>query len=96
MKSAYVERLNSFSAPRVHSIEEQEKREIWKEAVMQRITIWNDNNNGKKPCRFCDAVVINGQILLEIKYGRNNFQQMSCEEIQKQIREGIKEESKHK
>ncbi len=59
---------------------------------MQRIPIWNNSNGQKNPSRFCDAVEINGQILLEIKYGRNNYQRMPCEEIQKQIREGIKEE----
>ena len=59
---------------------------------MQRIPIWNNSDGQKSPSRFCDAVEINGKILLEIKYGRNNFQLMPYEEIQKQIREGIKEE----
>lgn len=59
---------------------------------MQRITIWNDHDGQKSPSRFCDAVEVNGQIFLEIKYSRNNFQQMPYEEIQKQIRKGIKEE----
>ncbi len=59
---------------------------------MKRIPIWNNSDGQKSPSRFCDAVEINGKILLEIKYGRNNFQQMPYEEIQKQIREGIKEE----
>ncbi len=63
---------------------------------MQRITIWNDQDGQKSPSRFCDAVVIDGKINLEIKYGRNNFQQMPCEEIQKQIQEGIKEEKEVK
>ena len=59
---------------------------------MFRIPIWNNSEGHKSPSRFCDAVVKDGKILLEIKYGRNNYQQMPCEEIQKQIREGIKEE----
>lgn len=75
-------------------IEKQENRKMSKEAVMQRITIWNNCDGQKSPSRFCDAVVKDGKILLEIKYGRNNFQQMPCEEIQKQIQEGIKEEEK--
>ena len=91
MKSAMLNDI-VFSVLRIHLIEKQEKRETWKEAVMQRITIWNDHDGQKSPSRFCDAVVIDGKINLEIKYGRNNFQQMPCEEIQKQIREGIKEE----
>ena len=62
---------------------------------MKRIAIWNSSNGQRSPSRFCDAVEINGKILLEIKYGRNNYQQMSYEEIQKQIQEGIKGE-KHK
>ena len=61
---------------------------------MKRIPIWNNNDGQKSPSRFCDAVVIDDKILLEIKYGRNNYQQMPCEEIQKQIQEGIKEEKK--
>ena len=59
---------------------------------MKRIPIWNKTDGLRSPSRFCDAVEINGKILLEIKYGRNNYQQMSYEEIQKQIREGIKED----
>ena len=62
---------------------------------MKRIPIWNNGNGQRSPSRFCDAVEVNGKILLEIKYGRNNFQQMPYEEIQKQIRAGmIKEEKK--
>ena len=62
---------------------------------MKRIPIWNNGNGQRSPSRFCDAVEVNGKILLEIKYGRNNFQQMPYEEIQKQIRDGmIKEEKK--
>lgn len=59
-----------------------------------RIPILNYNNGQTNPSRFCDAIVENGKIQLEIKFGRNNFQIMPCEEIQKQIQEGIKEEKK--
>ena len=89
--------IRKGKALRIHSVEKQDRKEKYgKEAVMQRITIWNDHDGQKSPSRFCDAVVIDGKINLEIKYGRNNFQQMPCEEIQKQIREGIKEEEKSK
>lgn len=63
---------------------------------MKRIPIWNNKDEQKSPSRFCDAVVVDGKILLEIKYGRNNYQRMPCDEIQKQIQEGIKEEDKIK
>ena len=59
---------------------------------MFRIPIYKDNDGNDNPSRFCDALVINDQILIEIKFGRNNFLQMPCDEIQKQIVEGIKEE----
>ncbi len=59
---------------------------------MKRIPIWNNNDGQKSPSRFCDAVEIDGRIHLEIKYGRNNYQHMPYEEIQKQIREGIRVE----
>ena len=61
---------------------------------MQRIPIWNKSEGHKSPSRFCDAIVVDGKVLLEIKYGRNNYQQMPYEEIQKQIQEGIKEEER--
>ena len=61
---------------------------------MFRIPIWNKSEGHKSPLRFCDAIVVDGKVLLEIKYGRNNYQQMPCEEIQKQIQEGIKEEER--
>ena len=59
---------------------------------MFRIPIWNKSGGHSKSNRFCDALVENDQILIEIKFGRNNFQQMPCEEIQKQIMKGIKKE----
>ena len=58
---------------------------------MLRIPIWNSNKNKTTRSRFCDAVVDEtGETFLEIKFDRNNYQEMPLQEIQKQILDGIK------
>lgn len=58
---------------------------------MHRIKIWNNTNGWTNPTHFCDALIEKDKVHLEIKYGRNNYQVMPLEEIQKQILNKIKE-----
>ncbi len=60
---------------------------------MERIPIWNYNGR-TSPAHFCDALVEKDKVHLEIKYGRNNYQVMSLEEIKKQIQAKAKDTEK--
>ena len=57
---------------------------------MLRIPIWNNKNGPTRPSHFCDVIIDKGRVHLEIKYGRNNYQVMSLEEIEKQIKDEVK------